>query len=175
MEFFLLNFFLCEFHIYISLFKGLLKILKGGSPQVNHWLCSCPGKEAVTKPWRRFHAYGCFPFFFFFFLFLQSHLQHMEVPEPGVELELQLRPLPQPEQHGIRATSLSYTTAWGNAGSLTQWVRLGIKPTTSGRQCQVFNLLSHKSSAACGFLTGGIQTYFGKNGFYTKWELFYLS
>ena len=29
------------------------------------------------------------------------------------------RPAPQPQQHGIRATSATYTMAHGNAGSLT--------------------------------------------------------
>ena len=40
---------------------------------------------------------------------------HVEVPRLGVESELQLR---------------AYTTAHGNAGSLTQWSRPGIKPAS---------------------------------------------
>ena len=43
-------------------------------------------------------------FFFVLFCFLGPHPRHMEVPRIGVELELQL---------------LAYTTAQGNAGSLT--------------------------------------------------------
>ena len=39
--------------------------------------------------------------------------------------------MPQPQQCGIRATSVIYTTAHGNAGSLTHWVRPGIEPTSS--------------------------------------------
>jgi len=37
----------------------------------------------------------------------------------------------QPQQRRILATSAIYTTAQGNAGSLPQWVRPEIKPTTS--------------------------------------------
>ena len=44
-------------------------------------------------------------------LSLELHLRHMEVPRLGVEWESQL--------HGIQAASATYTTACGNAGSLT--------------------------------------------------------
>ena len=37
----------------------------------------------------------------------------------GVESEWHLRPMPQPQQHRTRAASATYTTACGNAGSLT--------------------------------------------------------
>ena len=39
--------------------------------------------------------------------------------------------MPEPQQCGIRAESETYTTAHGNAGSLTRWARPGIKPETS--------------------------------------------
>ena len=58
--------------------------------------------------------------------FLGLHLQHMEVPRLGVKSELQL-----PQQHQIRAASVTYTTAHSNAGSLTHWMRPGIKPASS--------------------------------------------
>ena len=38
---------------------------------------------------------------------------------------------PQPQQHGIPATSATYTTAHGNAGSLTRWARTGMEIATS--------------------------------------------
>ena len=41
------------------------------------------------------------------------------------------QPTPQPQWCRIRAVSMTYTTAHGNTGSLTHWVRPGIKPTTS--------------------------------------------
>ena len=39
--------------------------------------------------------------------------------------------MPQPQQHGIWAVSATYTTARGNARSLTHWVRPGIQPVSS--------------------------------------------
>ena len=51
-------------------------------------------------------------FYFFVFLpFLGLIPQHMEVPRLGVELE--------PQQLGVRAMSVTYTTAHSNTGSLT--------------------------------------------------------
>ena len=69
---------------------------------------------------------------FFFFVFLGLYPQHMEVPRLGVESELQLWPTPepQPQPHWIQATSSTYTTAHGNAGSLIHWAKSGIQPAT---------------------------------------------
>ena len=73
----------------------------------------------------------------FFFLLLNlfcslgPHLWHMEVPRLRVKLELQLLALPQPQPHRIWAASVTYTTAHGNARSLTHSVRPGIEPATS--------------------------------------------
>ena len=39
--------------------------------------------------------------------------------------------MPEPRQLRIWAASASYTTAHGNAGSLTHWIRTGIKPASS--------------------------------------------
>ena len=39
--------------------------------------------------------------------------------------------MPQPQQRRIRAVSTTYTTAHGNARSLTHWTRSGIEPETS--------------------------------------------
>ena len=51
--------------------------------------------------------------------FLGLHSWHMEVPRLGVESQLQLHASPQPQQLGIQAMSATYTTAQGNARSLT--------------------------------------------------------
>ena len=83
----------------------------------------------------------------YIFFFLWPYLQHMEVPRLGVEPELQLLLTPQPGQHEIRAASVTYTAACGNAGSLTPWVRPGIKPASSQRQHWVLNLLSHNRNS----------------------------
>ena len=73
-----------------------------------------------------------FCLFFFSCLFLGLYLQHMEVLMVGVENQnCSCWPIPQPQQHGIWAMSESYTTAHGNTPSLTQLVRLGIKPKSS--------------------------------------------
>ena len=58
----------------------------------------------------------------------------MEVPRLGVKSELQLlaytraTATPEPQQRQIRAVSVTYTTAHGNAGSLTHWARPGFEP-----------------------------------------------
>ena len=70
-------------------------------------------------------------FFFFFFFFLGPHLQHMEVHRLGLNGSCSCRPTPQPQQCRIRASSVTYTTAHCNTGSLTHWSRPGIKPTSS--------------------------------------------
>ena len=49
----------------------------------------------------------------------------MEAPRLGVESELQLKPIPQPQQHWIRASSVTHTAACSNAGSLTPWASQG--------------------------------------------------
>ena len=80
-----------------------------------------------------------------FFFILWLHMWHMEVPELGVELELQL---------------LAYDTATGtpdpscicNLHSLWQcwifnWVRPGIRPTSSQTRCLVCNPLSHSGNS----------------------------
>ena len=58
-------------------------------------------------------------FVFVFLSFLGLHPWHMEVPRLGVESELQLPVYTTAQQCGIRAASSTYTTAHGNAGSLT--------------------------------------------------------
>ena len=58
----------------------------------------------------------CLFYYYYYFVFSGLHLQCMEVPRLGIELEL----LP-----------LAYTTAHGNARSLTHWARSGIKPMSS--------------------------------------------
>ena len=62
-------------------------------------------------------------FFFFFFLsflpFIGPLSRHMEFPGQGSNCSCSHRPTPEPQQHGIRTTSATYTTAQGNAGLLT--------------------------------------------------------
>ena len=72
-----------------------------------------------------------FFFFFFFLVFLGLHSWHMEVPRLGVKLKLELPAYAMAQQCQIWAVSVTYTIAHSNVGSLTHWVRPGIKPTPS--------------------------------------------
>ena len=63
---------------------------------------------------------------FFFLVFLGPHLWHMESNRSR-----SCRPTPQPQQRQIQVTSVNYTTAHGNAVSLTHRARPGIKPESS--------------------------------------------
>ena len=52
-------------------------------------------------------------------------------PSKGLNWSYSCLPTPQAQQHGIRATSAAYTTAQGNAESLTHCTRLGNEPLSS--------------------------------------------
>ena len=62
-------------------------------------------------------------FIYLFIYFLGLHL--------GVEQSCSCWPVSQPQQCWIRAVSVTYTAAHSNAGSLTHWMRPGIKPVSS--------------------------------------------
>ena len=70
----------------------------------------------------------CFLFVCLFFLFLLPHLWHMDDPGLGLNQSCSCQPIPQPQYHQIWAASVIYTAACSNAGSLTHWMRPGIKP-----------------------------------------------
>ena len=72
-----------------------------------------------------------------FFSFLGPHLQHMEVPRLESNQSCSRQPIPQPWQQWFQT-----------AGSLTHWLRPGIKPTSSQTLCQVLNLLSHNGNSS---------------------------
>ena len=88
----------------------------------------------------------------FVFLFLGPHLWPMEVPRIGVESQLQLPAYTTAT--AMRAPSNVhdlYTTAHGNAGSLTHWARPGIKPASSWILVR-FVLLCHNENSQFEFL-----------------------
>ena len=64
----------------------------------------------------------------------------------GSDRSCSRRPTPQPQPHGIQAASATYTTARGNAGSLTHWARPGIKPTASWILVRFVNLWATKGT-----------------------------
>ena len=69
--------------------------------------------------------------FFFFCLFRAGLAAYWGSQVRGSNQSPNRRPTPQPQQHGIQATSATYATAHGDAGSLTHWARPGIKPASS--------------------------------------------
>ena len=60
--------------------------------------------------------------------------------------------MPQSQQHGVRAVSVTYTTARGNAGSLAYQVRLGIKPKTSWFLVRFVNHYATRGTPSVKFL-----------------------
>ena len=73
---------------------------------------------------------GFFALFFILLIYLMPHVQHTKVPRLGVKSELQLTAYTTATATQDQAASATYTTAHGNAGSLTHWTRPGIKPTS---------------------------------------------
>ena len=76
----------------------------------------------------------CLPIYQSIYCFLGPHPRQMDVPRLEAELELQLLSQPQLQQWRIWAMLQpipTYTTALGNARSLTHWTRLEIEPTSS--------------------------------------------
>jgi len=55
----------------------------------------------------------------------------------------------------IRAALVTYTTAHGNAASLTHWTRPGIEPAYTWTLCCVLNPLSHSRNFYCPYLKTG--------------------
>ena len=74
----------------------------------------------------------CEQFFFFFFLSFQGPTCGIR-RFPGLQSNrsYSCRRMPEPPQRQIPAASATYTTAHGNAGSLTHWARPGIEPASS--------------------------------------------
>ena len=70
-----------------------------------------------------------FLFFFFFFGLFRTAL--LTFSDQGSNSSCSHQPTPQPQQRQVRAVSVTYTTAQGNARSLTYWVKSGIEPASS--------------------------------------------
>ena len=93
---------------------------------------------------------------FFFFSFLGTHVALWRFPGESSNWSYNCRPTPQPQPQPrqIRAASVTYTTAHGNAGSLTHWVRPGFEPESSW--ILVALPLSHnRNSSTCHFKQHG--------------------
>ena len=77
------------------------------------------------------HIFSLWHFFCLFLSLLGLYLWHMEVPRLRGNQSCSCQPTAKPQQHEIWASCVTYTTAHGNAGSLTHWVRPGIEPVSS--------------------------------------------
>ena len=74
--------------------------------------------KMTRKPGRRMDGQsGLEVFFLFVLVFLRPYPWHIEVPRLGLHWSHSCQP--QPQQRQIRAMSVTYTAAHGNAGSLT--------------------------------------------------------
>ena len=128
--------------------KDLLQLWLRSDPWPGHSTCheliEKEKNKNLKKKKKEFSSHillSKFEWWFFFFLWL--HLQHMEIPRLAVNLELQLQGL----CCQARATSSTYTAACSNTGSLSHWVRPGIKHASSQIICWVLNPLSHKGNS----------------------------
>ena len=88
--------------------------------------------------------------FFFFFCFLWPHLWHKEVPKlrGWNENEAAVAELCHNHSNPVSKPHLpSMATACSKAGSLTQWVRPGVEPTSSETLCWVLNLMNRNRNS----------------------------
>ena len=100
---------------------------------------SCPRIYIIFTPQkhteifkRLVHFINVFFFFFLsFYLLRAAPTAYGGSQDRGSNPSCSHRPTPEPQQRGIWAASVTYTTAHGNARSLTHWPRPGIEPTTS--------------------------------------------
>ena len=90
-------------------------------PRVSNWLLRnlCQNTKGQAK------IVHCF-----FFFFLGPYSWHMDIPRLGVKWSYSCLSTPQPQQHRIRAVSLTYSTAHSNPDPCPL-SKAGIKPTFS--------------------------------------------
>ena len=115
-----------------------------------------PDKEQWLRKYFPNHIIIAFFFFFCLLSFVFSGLysQHMEVPNVGgliraVAASLWL-------QWGIRAVSMTYTTAQGNSRSLTHWARPGIKPAAPWFPVRFVNHWATTGTPNCSVFKKGV-------------------
>ena len=89
------------------------------------------------------------PFFYFLFscfLFRAVPMACGGLQARGSNLSSSFSLTPQPQQHQIRATSVTYTTAHSNSRSLTHWVRPGIELAPSCMLVGLGSTVQHGNS-----------------------------
>ena len=87
--------------------------------------------EYITHRIKSFSSRNFLSSFFFFFSFLGYTCGIQKFPGQGLDWSYSCQPTPRPQQCWIQAASMTYTTAHGNARSLTHWMRQGIEPASS--------------------------------------------
>ena len=84
-----------------------------------------------VKLCKKIKRFRIFFFFWSFCLFRAAPKAHGGSQARGSNRSCSCRPTPEPQQCQIQAMSAVYTTAQGNAGSLTHWARPEIEPAAS--------------------------------------------
>ena len=84
-----------------------------------------------TEPQQELLSIYLFIYLLIYLLFRATGVTYGSSQARGSNRSYRCQPAPQPQQHRIWVTSVTYTTAQSNAGSLTHWVRLGIDLTSS--------------------------------------------
>ena len=98
------------------------------------WLCPFSQQPKLRRQQREKEVNFLFAFFLFFIFYLRAVLTAYGGSQARVPIRAEAAslPMPEPQQRRIRAASATYTTAHGNARSLTHWARPGIKRVSSG-------------------------------------------
>ena len=102
--------------------------------------------------------YAIFVCFLVFCLLLSLHLFYCwtwgiwRFPGQGSNGSCCCQTIAEPQQHGIPATSVSYTTAQHNAWSPTHWARPGIKATTTWMLVRFVNLCTMAGTSSVFFV-----------------------
>ena len=93
------------------------------------------GRSHLTLKFNLYKVFFCLFVFVFCFLSFYGRTRGIwRFPDSGLNCSYSCQPTPEPQQCQIwiRAASVNYTTAHGNAGSPTHWARRpGIEPATS--------------------------------------------
>ena len=88
-------------------------------------------------------------FFFFFFCLFRVAMRHMEAKGQMGATAASL--YHSHSKFRTRATSATYTTAHGTAGSLTHWARTGIEPVPAWMLIRFINCWAMTGTPGCDF------------------------
>ena len=120
--------------------------------------CLAPGSiwTITGDVYKSSFRFSCNIFFLSFFFFVFSRAEpraYGDSQARGWIRAVAHQPTPQPQQLGIRAASVPYTTAHVNARSLTHWAGPGIEPSCSWKLVRIVNHWATTGTSAATFLT----------------------